>query len=168
MKKNILIAIVFILGFFVSPIVTAAIILNTDDVFEFEFTTLAFDSFSDSGPGWDIFGLTGDATTSGGEFYLELFEDDLEETPFFTDYFVQPNLWPEEYGFAAKSNTDRWQDIQGVIRLTMISGSLSLNKLYFEVSTDDSVYQEMFVPVPEPATLCLLTFGGLFLRKRRV
>jgi PEP-CTERM motif len=162
--KMILIVMVFIFGVFLSSITTAAIILNTDDVYEFEFNTLTFDRNTNNFPTGFFSCVTGGPTVLGGEFYLEVFEDSLDETPAFTHNYVMPNAWPQEYAFAA--SVTEWQDLQGAFRLTMTSGSLSLNKIFVEVCTGDSVYNESFIPVPEPTTLLLLTLGAVFIRRK--
>jgi len=52
-----------------------------------------------------------------------------------------------------------WQDNQGVVRLTMMEGSLSTVSMSLAVRTADSLYQ--YTAVPEPSSLSLLALGGV-------
>jgi len=92
---------------------------------------------------------------------LELFENNLQEAPVasqvFTDRFGDPT------GFGRGG---LWQDLQGAVRLTVVSGSMDLTGLRFTVGTGplDFNYYQTFVAVPEPGTLGLsLLIGGCVL-----
>jgi hypothetical protein len=66
-----------------------------------------------------------------------------------------------------------WQDLQGGMRLTIQSGSVTLNTIDFVVVTTAApglinVYQATFVPVPEPSTTLLLGVGAAALCLWRV
>jgi len=56
---------------------------------------------------------------------------------------------------------DAWQDNQGVVKFTMMEGSLSMTGMILSVRTYDSHYQFHALPVPEPSSLSLLALGGV-------
>ena len=58
-----------------------------------------------------------------------------------------------------------WQDNQGVVKLTMMEGSLSMVSMSLVVRTSDSLYR--FTAVPEPSSLSLLAVGGVVVALRR-
>ena len=59
-----------------------------------------------------------------------------------------------------------WEDNQGVVKLTMMEGSLSMVSMSLTVRTSDSLYQ--FTAVPEPSSLSLLALGGVVVALRRL
>ena len=62
---------------------------------------------------------------------------------------------------------DAWLDNQGVVKFTMMEGSLSLTGMILSVRTSDSHYQFHALPVPEPTSLSLLALGGVVVALRR-
>ena len=61
-----------------------------------------------------------------------------------------------------------WEDLQGAVRLTVLSGSVDLDRVGFTTEYRGTLYGNA-VPVPEPAMWGLLSIGGLviLLFKRR-
>jgi hypothetical protein len=68
-------------------------------------------------------------------------------------------------GAVGRPNVKPWQDNQGVVRLTMMEGSLSMVSMSLAVRTADSLYE--FTAVPEPSSLSLLVLGGVLVALRR-
>jgi hypothetical protein len=65
-----------------------------------------------------------------------------------------------------------WQDLQGTVRLTMLSGSMNLNLLMATVTTSaPDVYSQTITTVPEPSPFGLLAVAALpiwYLRRLRI
>ncbi len=88
-----------------------------------------------------------------------MFEDTVLGTPILDD---QP--FPDGHaGSAFYYVRDGWQDLQGSIRLTMLSGSYTIDLLKVTairlVNGQRPSYSETLVQVPEPGTPLLLLTG---------
>jgi hypothetical protein len=147
----------------------ASVILHEGDVFTYEFNALPDAVYLPPGYG----GSDGGGFTlwvSGFEaqqdvLRFEMFEDNLGEPTFFaavTEAVV-------DGGFL----DGHWADHQGVVRLTMEAGEVSVDQLLFmhQVPLDQEGnivrYQATVEPVPEPSSALLLMFGPLMLLMRR-
>jgi hypothetical protein len=87
-----------------------------------------------------------------GSFLLEAFEDNTAQPPIFTTNFVSQAGISSVYYFGPA-----WQDLQGVVRLTMLSGSMDLKQIMGTVILPSAdVYSQTIIPVPEPSPLALL------------
>lgn len=111
---------------------------------------------------------------SGSSVTLSLFETATTETPFRTiDLYGSDSLPPpptggitieplNPVGILGLSGTDSpaWQDLQGVIRLSVTSGSIEVNLLSCETVVDGFLYGGA-APVPEPQSSALLALAFL-------
>jgi hypothetical protein len=128
--------------------------------------------------------LAGDVLDAGDNFRLDFFEDSLAETPIEWDF--NDGTWPVPSssfgaGVAVHASPVPWDgDLQGIVRLTALSGSVNVDHITIRVfpskdSPGPEYAQTFFFPsvaTPLPATLPLLAsaLGGLGLvgwRRRR-
>ena len=93
-------------------------------------------------------------------FRLEMFDNNISEALICTLETTWPWSDPEWSCFAPGS----WQDLQGVGRLTMLTGSARFGEVFAEVQipqgTGVGQYGAVLSPVPEPASISLLILGG--------
>ena len=94
---------------------------------------------------------------------MEVFNT-LNPIPLYTaDLDFYPSGWisndPWTKGVAMSDDLNPWQNNQGVVKLTMMEGSLSMVSMSLAVRTADSLYQ--YTAVPEPSSLSLLALGGV-------
>jgi len=134
------------------------VLLNAGESFTFEFTSLPLHHI-DKTDVRGVFSLEiSDWTT--GRFLFEIFENNVNEAP------IRNTDFPS--GFIPSG---AWQDLQGVARVTVFNGSVTLNSLSFRVTIPSEhsdpnlppinyfVYQSTFpTAVPEPT---VLVFVGL-------
>ena len=96
-------------------------------------------------------------------FRLEMFENSISEMPICTVQATGPWSDPEWACFAPGA----WQDLQGVGRLTMLTGSARFDEVIAEVQIPAGAgvgqYGAVLTPVPEPGSLSLLILGGCVL-----
>ena len=125
-----------------------SLLLNAGDSYVFNFNGFSFLGTYRFSPASTTIALP---TLSGsGTMRVEAFENSVAETPFFSatsDTLTGP---------ISLGNT-AWQDLQGVVRVTELSGSTTLNGSFFAQVTIPSAnnppYYEVdfqMVPVPEP------------------
>ena len=95
----------------------------------------------------------------GRHFAYRLFSDDFTEEPFSagTDPIVSRSMVSSAHGNA-------WQDLQGVIRLTVTSGTITVASLRITVYTGSDVYESTFrlapaTPVSDGLCLSAATAG---------
>jgi len=99
------------------------------------------------------FTLTVDGTTfqSGDQVLYEMFEDSESDAPICSG--IMTSIPPST---ATCESAGSWQDLQGVVRLTMLSGSLSVTGLTLRVVkpgvslSSYDVYVSTFVPIRSP------------------
>lgn len=104
---------------------------------------------------------------TGSSVTLSLFETSTSETPFRTgDLFGYTPPPPQPGDLTVSSNGEgllgladvnnpAWQDLQGVVRLTVTSGSIEVTQLGCQTVVDGIVYGGS-TSVPEPGTSALL------------
>jgi len=118
--------------------------------------------------------LTSDLLVPGDTIRLEMFENSLAEIPFYTHDFTE---FTEQFGAGVVSV---WPDVQGVIRLTALSGSINVDNIVISVYPD-TVYPDLrkfaqtfdfTAPLPAAFPLFATGLGALGLivwrRKKRV
>jgi len=81
---------------------------------------------------------------------------------FYSSGWISNDPWQIGVGISdavGRPTVKPWQDNQGVVKLTMMEGSLSMVSMSLAVRTADSLYQ--YTAVPEPSSLSLLALGGV-------
>ena len=147
-------------------------VLSAGDSFAYQFSSMPFiwtvpSSFP--GPfGYFQLDVSAAGWQPGTSLRYEMFETSTSETPIFSDTLDQP---PVSGGAAGVPNA--WQDLQGAIRITALSGSAILDGITvsaFLPSQSVPGYLDIYqasVSIPEPSTATLLLAGiGLVLGKR--
>ena len=110
-----------------------------------------------------------DILVPGEQLSLEMFEDDVNESAVASEIYSleQPDA------VVGLSSPGSWLDYQGVIRVSMLSGSVDVHHANFYVRPYPAdTYCWTSVLVPEPRTGVLIALGGVLLatavRSRRV
>lgn len=135
--------------------------LNAGDSVVFQFNGLALVSMLPNS-GLSAFSVQAFPLFAPAEasFRLEMFENNLSEMPICTVQTTWPWRDPEWACFAPGA----WQDLQGVARLTMLTGSARFGEVFAEVQIPQGAgvgqYGAVISPVPEPASISLLILGG--------
>ena len=93
----------------------------------------------------------------GEQLSLEIFEDNLN-APSVASRIYSPAV---PVFNAVLESPGSWLDLQGVIRLSMLSGSLDVSYAHFWVKPDAFTSCETFVLVPEPRVGVLVALGGI-------
>jgi hypothetical protein len=135
-----------------------ALLLNTGDVFTYEFQAIPFD-YSVLPPQVLVvnahFGYGLDAATfdrKSDVVRVEAFETSTNEAPFFSD--TAP--YSSSGWIVPSDDPQHWQDLQGVLRFTVVTGSVVLQAIQIGVVTTKgdggySVYNSPTIPVPLPS-----------------
>jgi len=90
------------------------------------------------GQGGASINLITDLLSVGDNIRLEMFENSVADAPFFTHDFTNPT---DQFG-AGVVVPSPWQDLQGAIRLTALSGSIDVSSIVI------TVYQGTLIPGP--------------------
>jgi hypothetical protein len=90
------------------------------------------------GQGTASINLATDLLGVGENIRFEMFENSVADVPFFTNDFTTPT---NQFG-ASVVVPSPWQDLQGVIRLTALSGSIDVSSVVI------LVYQGIMIPGP--------------------
>lgn len=138
--------------------------LNAGDVFTFEFNNLQFESHLPVPTDAYTRVLIGKQNFTGS-FLFEAFEDNSAQAPLFSADVVAGVNPSSDFYFGPA-----WQDLQGVIQITMESGSMTIPVMLGAVVTPtDDVYSQSVNVIPEPTVMALLFAGAmpLLLMRRR-
>lgn len=154
---------------------------NQGDTTTLSFSTLPYiGTTNNSDVTWITF--NGTQLNNGDSFRLDLFNNISDSNPLFSETVVGPGTFGG-YGFVREMSIIigdpnpvpgplLWEDLEGKISLTMLSGSMSLDTLDVSVSSGGHVWGETLAvtPTPIPATAVLLGSGlmGLIGFRRRV
>jgi hypothetical protein len=95
--------------------------------------------------------------SNANKFRIEAFEV-LDPIAIWTHDFVD-GVSSFGAGIGSSAWPSPWQNNQGILKLTMMEGSLSIKAMNLEIRTFDSIYD--FTAVPEPCSLSLLALGGV-------
>lgn len=137
------------------------------------------------GQGVASINLTTDLLGAGDNIRLEMFENSVADLPFYANDFTIPTA---QFG-AGVVVPSPWQDLQGVVRLTALSGSIDVSFIVITVyqgimipgtgcgcDADQYVQTFYFSPAPDPVPLpaalplfaTILAGGGVIAwRKKR-
>lgn len=157
MIRTVFAATVLLFACFIYPTGAAALPLNTGESVLLEFSDIPFtDNVSIPNQGGASINLGSDLLDAGETARLELFEDDISSLIFQHD-FTNPT---DHFGFTGIVPTP-WQDLQGVVRVTMLNGSITLDNVQVFVIRDGERFDDIFrfASVSEPAPLALLALG---------
>jgi len=105
---------------------------------------------------------------------IEFFSNSTSESPFYTDTYTHIGPVPpfEDVGRGYSfdpSSPPPWPDLQGVVRVTSLSGKFELDSLVAHEDVGGGFYYSVFdAVVPEPSAAGLLAMGtGVLLVARR-
>jgi hypothetical protein len=171
MKRLIVLVLVIVSGF--SASLQAQLLLTPGQSYTYEFNSLApygngLSSPYPNGHGRAIFYSDAAGSTPGASFTVDLFENDLSESPVGS---------ATGSGNVSAVGPGAWHDFQGLARVTVNSGNVLLDSVVIDVFIpsgfgDYDQYSSGTVPVPEPTTTTLGALGvvglvGWSFRKRR-
>jgi len=146
--------------------------LTTQNTFTYEFSTLPFKGTVAENLNQGRFGLVVPSTGfKGGEQLLfEIYNGPIAGDPLHRGVATFPDI-PVDITMLP-SFADAWPGLQGGLRLTMISGEVQINQIIFQRynlinDSQAAKYELVITPVPEPASLLLMTAAaGLFSARR--
>jgi hypothetical protein len=159
--KHILIAIIMAAGVSFDGL-SQGILLNAGDSYSYQFESLPFDGYFTFGTPQAYFylALSPSKLGSNGALRFEIFEDTPAGPPLFSRTVTASS------GMSDMSCTvpNAWADVQGSIRLTMVSGSVSISVFSLQCITAAGpsgfgFYGDRIYPVPEPSAFTLLSLG---------
>ena len=158
MKKHI-----FSLILLISATTSNAATLN-----QYDSAIVSFDNLLLTGP-YDYIDISrtalifsGFGLSNGDQLYVEFFEDSISETPITSWDLIGPDSGA--VGLAIKTlNPGYWWDLQGMIRFTMIEGSVDISHVNIDVIKNSMLYEGTYNPtlVPLPAAGFLFISGFL-------
>ena len=123
---------------------SAQVRLNPGHTLTYEFTSLPYERSVRLGvtdiraPRATVYFESAAGPSRGVRLQVEMFEDSVSETPICSQIYIAPYAHDDagEYEFRCRVE-NAWQDFQGAVRLTMLSGSLVFRSITFEVLTID-------------------------------
>jgi hypothetical protein len=140
--------------------------LNAGDVYSYEFSSLPGPTPYAGGAvvsGLVYLTLSPATLQAGNVLRYEMFEDGFSQAPIFSRTLTGPT---DDSGPYVGVANGAWQDRQGAIRITALSGSATIDTIQlvsFEAGGRFGLqyYSSVLTPVPEPGTWCLLGVAGL-------
>jgi hypothetical protein len=157
MKKTIMIAASIVLA--VLPTYSQGIMLSAGDTYTYQFSTMSVvGPYFPEGP-MPPFGMLDGYFASfvpGSSILCEMFEDSTNEVTIAAQILSSPTspLFPPPPGPALEAS-GAWQDFQGAVRFTMLSGSVTISVFRVAAVTGDSTgfVEYGTTVVPEPCAL---------------
>ena len=146
-----------------STLAQGTLTLNAGESYTFEFTSLPLvGPASPDAPFLRYGSMSGFFSTgpTGSSMLWEMFENSTSESPIASQVVSPPTATlpnpPPMYAFAG------WADLQGVIRVSMLSGSTTMNTLRATVvrREEESLFEySTLIPIPEPNLLSIVCVG---------
>ena len=124
--------------------------------------------------------FSGGIVGSNWRAQTEFFQNTVSDIPFYTDSYLHvgpvPPFEQVGRGFSFDPNPPPpWPDLQGAVRVTALSGSFQLDRMFVQEDVNGGYYSSRIypVPVPEPSASLLLAVGAFCLsiigsQKRRL
>jgi len=142
--------------------------LNAGDSYVYQFSNLPLQSISLNPGKPDNLSVNfqlGSFTTNGS-LLAEMFEDSTSEVPVASQTLTyDPSLSIPAPLFAILLSPNAWQDLQGVVRFSMLSGSATITQFRVKTVLTDpagyAIHWEIIQPVPEPSLFSLVGVGSV-------
>lgn len=136
------------------------LVLNSGEVWTYPFNDLprtgSVPAFGNNPNGFFQFTVNSSTFNAGDQLRYEMFEDSVSAPPICFGVMTTPPLTP-----SCQSDFS-WQDRQGTVRLSMLSGSVMIDSVTLRATVSGpslsslDVYEATFVPVPEPSASSVL------------
>jgi hypothetical protein len=150
--------------------------LNAGDTYTYQFSSLSLQGTWDvqDHPGVPIGRVDGffvpGSFQPGSSLLVEMFEDTPSSSPIASQTLNSPVGFPAPPGPLFWS-LDAWQDLQGSVRVSMLSGSVTMDFFQVTANRNDSgvmnSYRSSALPVPEPNPISLMGVGVLLITLMR-
>jgi hypothetical protein len=141
------------------------VLLGPGDSYTLEFASLSY--LRPASPTGTVWGLgvdfIGDSFMGGETVQVERFRDTLADTPVSDVFALSAPSGPNSISaflFHRPNDQPFWTDMQGVVRVTCMTGSVRLDGVSVNEVIDGGLYGA-YVAVPEPSTSSLLLLGCL-------
>jgi len=148
----------------------AGVLLSPENSYVFDFT-LPYSGPAQNLPATATIWFSGGNIGQNWTAQIEFFANSVAETPVYTDTYTHTGPVPlfEEVGRGASFNPSPWTDLQGVVRVSSLSGQFQLDSLTVLEDVAGGYYYGNFEAIPEPSVNALLFFGsvGLVVLKLR-
>jgi hypothetical protein len=131
------------------------LVLNQVDTWTYEFSSLPFqggtNAFQTTLHGEFGFSINSGSFQNGDTLAYEMFENNTSEVPICSQTMASA----PPYSLVCSSPM-AWQDVQGIVRFRMLSGSITVDNVTLRAITPSpslssyNLYESSFTPVPEP------------------
>jgi len=148
--------------------------LNAGESFTYEFSSVQLVGLTFPDPPFLTYGSLGcffsPASVPGSTMLWEMFATSVSDSPIASQVvgvpvFPQPPNPPPIYANAG------WQDLQGIVRLSTLTGSATLSQVRISVVRSEAgnlFRYSSLVPIPEPKPFVIFCAGGAFLLVTRL
>jgi hypothetical protein len=144
--------------------------LNTGETYTYQFSSLSLQGTWNvqDPPGVPMGRVDGlfvpGSFQPGSSLLVEVFEDTTSSAPIASQTLNSPVGFPAPLGPLFWS-LDAWQDLQGAVRVSMLSGSATMYLFQVTANRNDSgvlnSYGSSALPVPEPNSISLVSVAAL-------
>jgi hypothetical protein len=150
------------------PVPVASVLLTAGQSFDFTFESMNFvgASTDESHLYTAGFVVSLNGFQDGSEVEMSLYETSTSGVAFRVGQFTSEGGLLGLVGI----HNQAWQDMQGAIRFTVISGNIELESIYSRTVIDGNVY-EATSQIPEPSSFAIIAglgslFGALFYKRK--